>query len=38
MEKVTTWDIRTADYPKMKQILVAMEKIKDVQMQLEASD
>ena len=32
------WEIRTADYPKMKQVLVALGKIKDIQMQLEASD
>ena len=32
------WEIRTADYPKMKQVLVALEKIKNIQMQLEASD
>ena len=27
-----------ADYPKMKQVLVILDKIKDIQMQLEASD
>ena len=32
------WEIRTADYPKMKQVPIALEKIKDVQMQLVASD
>ena len=37
-EKVATWEIRTADYPKMKQVLVTLEKIKDIQMYLEASD
>ena len=31
-DKVATWEIRTADYPKMKQVLVALEKIKDTQM------
>ena len=36
--KVATWEIPTADYPKMKMILMIMEKIKDVQLQLEASD
>ena len=30
--KVATWEIRTADYPKMKQVLIALEKIKDIQM------
>ena len=30
------WEIRTADYPKMQQVLIALEKIKDIQMQLEA--
>ena len=28
--KVPTWEIPTADYPKMKAILKVMEKIKDV--------
>ena len=28
--KVPTWEIPTADYPKMKSILMMMEKIKDV--------
>ena len=31
------WEVRTADYPKMKQVLVTLEKIKDIQMKLEAS-
>ena len=31
-DKVATWEIRAADYPKMKQVLVALEKIKDIQM------
>ena len=38
MAKVPTWEIPTADYPKMKSILMIMEKIKDVQIQLEASN
>ena len=32
------WDIRTTDYPKMQQVRAILEKIKDIQMQLEASD
>ena len=36
-DKVTMWEIRLAGYPKMKQVLVAFEEIKDIQMQLEAS-
>ena len=31
-DKVATWEIRTADYPKMKQVLVVLEKIKDIWM------
>ena len=30
MAKVPTWEIPTADYPKMKSILMMMERIKDV--------
>ena len=44
-DKVVTWDIWTADYPKIEQVLVMFllsschaEKIKDIQMLLEASD
>ena len=33
-----TWEIPTADYPNMKSILMMMERIKDVSIQLEASD
>ena len=29
-DKVPAWEIRTADYPKMKQLLIAMESIKDI--------
>ena len=32
------WDIKTVDYPKMQYNCVVLEKIKDIQMQLEASD
>ena len=32
------WKIRMADFPKMKQALVALEKIKDIQKQQEASN
>ena len=32
------WEIRIVYYPKIKQVLVALEKIKDIQMQLESSD
>ena len=32
------WDIMMADYPKMQYICVALEKIKNIQMQLETSD
>ena len=32
------WEIRTADYPKMKQVLVALKKFKDIQPLMEASD
>ena len=30
MAKVPTWEIPTADYPKMKSMLMMMERIKDV--------
>ena len=30
MAKLPTWEIPTADYPKMKSILMMMERIKDV--------
>ena len=30
MAKVPTWEIPTADYPKMKSILMMMERIKDM--------
>ena len=30
MAKVPTWEIPTADYPKMKSILMMMDKIKDM--------
>ena len=30
MAKVPTWEIPTADYPKMKSLLMMMERIKDV--------
>ena len=38
MAKVPTWEIPTADYPKMKSILMMMERIKDMYIQLEASE
>ena len=38
MAKVPTWEIPTADCPKMKSILMMMERIKDMYIQLEASE
>ena len=32
------WDITTANYPKIQYVRVILEKIKDIQMQLEGSD
>ena len=32
------WDITAADYPKMQYVHVTLEKIKDIQMQMEGSD
>ena len=32
------WDFAAVNYPKMQYVCVALEKIKDIQMQLEASD
>ena len=32
------WDIATTDYPKMQYICVMLEKIEDIQMQMEGSD
>ena len=37
-DKVAMWDITAMDYPKMQYVCVALEKIKDIQMQLKASD
>ena len=36
--KVLMWEILTANHPKMKSILMMMEKIKDLQIYLETSD
>ena len=38
LDKVLTWDITAADYPNMQYVHVTLEKIKDIQMQMEGSD